>query len=37
VSQIRVGDGGGEKQSATGHCNRVPKNPTPRRPPLRIS
>src|SRR5262249_15887766 len=37
VSQIRVGDCGGEKQSATGRCNREPKNPTHWRRPLRIS
>ena len=37
VSQSRVGDYGGEKRSATGHCNREPKNPTHRHGPLRTS
>ena len=37
VSQGRVGDYGGEKRSATGRRNREPKNPTHRRPPLRVS
>jgi hypothetical protein len=37
VSQIRVGDHGGEKQSAIGRYNREPKNPTHRCGPLRIS
>src|SRR5215831_10996329 len=37
MSQIRIGDYGGEKRSATGRRNREPKDPTHRLRPLRMS